>query len=94
MVRRGAVNICPACNLWGVLMTTDTMKRAFYKIPVLGWMARDVAEGDKDNIWYALAALAALWAIAVMTWGLPALYLPAVLAAPLMLVLLVLITLG
>ncbi|WP_092885287.1 hypothetical protein [Roseicitreum antarcticum] len=75
-------------------MTTDTMKRAFYKIPVLGWIARDVAEGDKDNIWYAIAALAALWAICVMTWGLPALYLPAVVAAPVMLVLLVLITRG
>ena len=28
--------------------------RAFLAIPVLGWIARDLIFGDKDNIWYAL----------------------------------------
>lgn len=75
-------------------MTTQVLKRAFYAIPVLGWIARDVAEGDRENIWYALVILASLWVMAIMTWGLPALYLPAVFAAPAFLLLLVLITRG
>lgn len=75
-------------------MSTQVLKRAFYAIPVLGWIARDVIEGDRENIWYAVFLLAALWVIAIMTWGLPALYLPAVLLAPLCLLMLVLITRG
>ena len=65
-----------------------------YRIPVIGWILRDLREGDEDNIWYLLAALVSLWAIAIATWGLPALYLPAVAAAPLCLVMLVVITRG
>ncbi len=68
--------------------------RTFYKIPVIGWIARDLIEGDADNFWYLLAAIVCLWIIAVMTWGLPALYLPAVLLAPLALLMLVLLTFG
>ncbi len=68
--------------------------RSFYRIPVLGWIARDLIEGDADNLWYLLVALVSLWIIAVMIWGLPALYLPAVLLAPLAIVMLVLLTLG
>ncbi len=69
-------------------------RRSFYRVPVLGWIARDLIEGDADNIWYLLAAILCLWIMAIMTWGLPALYLPAVIAAPLVMVLLVIITLG
>lgn len=65
-----------------------------YRIPVLGWILRDLREGDEDNIWYLLVALISLWAIAIATWGLPALYLPAVAAAPVCLIMLVLITQG
>lgn len=76
-------------------MTTGaTLKRRFYAIPVVGWIARDVTEGDEDNIWYLLGGLLSLWGIAVLTWGLPALYLPAVALAPLCLVALVALTLG
>jgi len=53
-------------------------RRAFYAIPVIGWIARDLAEGGSDNIYYLLVAVLSLWAIAVMTWGLPALTLTAV----------------
>ena len=69
-------------------------RRSFYRVPVIGWIARDLVEGDADNFWYLLAGLLSLWIIAIMTWGLPALYVPAVIAAPLVLVLLVIITLG
>lgn len=69
-------------------------RRTFYRIPVIGWIARDLAEGDPDNIWYLLTALISLWIIAVGTWGLPALYLPAVALSPLILVALVALTRG
>ncbi|MFC7703941.1 hypothetical protein ACFQXB_07015 [Plastorhodobacter daqingensis] len=65
----------------------------YYRIPVFGWIARDLNR-EEDSIWYLLVAILSLWAIAVMTWGLPALYLPAVMAAPVCLLLLVLVSLG
>ena len=69
-------------------------RRAFYAIPVIGWIARDLAEGGSDNIYYLLVAALSLWAIAVMTWGLPALTLPALALVPLIVITLVLLTVG
>jgi hypothetical protein len=65
-----------------------------YRIPVLGAIAREWAEGDKDFPLMLVFALVSLWAVAVVFFGLPALYLTAVALVPLMGVLLVLITLG
>jgi hypothetical protein len=39
-------------------------------------------------------AVVSLWGIAIMTWGLPALYLPAVAFVPVMFTILILITQG
>jgi hypothetical protein len=50
--------------------------RLFYAIPLIGWIARDVVFGDKDNIWYALAILATIWIFAIMTWGYVAIIIP------------------
>lgn len=47
--------------------------RLFYNLPVLGWLARDLAFGDKDNIWYFLVILLTVVVLSTMTWGLPAL---------------------
>ncbi|WP_273522944.1 hypothetical protein [Rhodosalinus sediminis] len=69
-------------------------RRAFYAIPVIGWIARDLAEGGSDNIYYLLVAVLSLWAIAVMTWGLPALTLTAVALVPAIMATLVLLTIG
>jgi hypothetical protein len=65
-----------------------------YRIPVLGAIAREWAEGDQDFPLMLVFAMVSLWAVAVVLWGLPALYLTAVALVPLMGVLLVLITLG
>lgn len=83
-------------------MTTETMTpaarprllRMLLAIPVLGWIARDLLYGDADNIWYLLVAVLSLWAIAVMTWGVPALYLPALAMVPVMFVILIWISRG
>lgn len=70
------------------------MSEVIYKVPVLGRLVREQTEGDPDNPLYLILALVCLWASAVVIWGLPALYLPAVALAPLCLVMLVLITRG
>ena len=71
-----------------------TASRFLFAIPVLGWILRDLTRDFDANIWYFLVALVSLWAIAVATWGLPALYLPAVAVVPGMFVGLILITRG
>jgi hypothetical protein len=74
--------------------TTTSSTPFVYRIPVLGAIAREWAEGDKDFPLMLVFALVSVWALAVVFWGLPALYLTAVALVPLMGVLLVLITLG
>jgi len=44
-------------------------QRLFYNIPVLGWMARDVIYGDRDNIVWAGVIFAAIWLWGVAQWG-------------------------
>jgi hypothetical protein len=65
----------------------------FYRIPLIGRIAREVIEGDSDNIWYLAVIIATLWILAIMQWGLPAIALPALLLTPLCLLALVLLTL-
>lgn len=57
-------------------------QRLFYAIPVIGWIARDVAFGTSDNIWYALVIALTAVVLAVAAWGLPALVLIAVALVP------------
>ena len=78
---------------------TDTTPAAFvprwyHRIPVLGIFARDLDRDFEGNIWYFLLMVVSLVAIAVMTWGLPALGLIALACVPVMFVVLFLITLG
>lgn len=44
-------------------------QRLFFNIPVLGWMARDVIYGDRDNVVWAGVIFAAIWLWAVAQWG-------------------------
>ena len=67
---------------------------AVYRIPLLGAIARELAEGDDDYPLYLIVALVSVWGLAIFFFGLPALYLPAVVASPLMVVVLVLISRG
>ncbi|MCV2868163.1 hypothetical protein OEW28_05930 [Defluviimonas sp. WL0002] len=66
----------------------------FHHIPVLGWIAFDIAYGDPDTIWYALVILVTVMVLAVQTWGLVALAMTALAMVPVMFVTLILITLG
>lgn len=65
----------------------------FYSVPILGWIARDVAR-DLSNFWYALVILVTLVVLAVKVWGVVALAMVALACVPLMFVILIAITLG
>ena len=58
-------------------------------VPVIGWVARDLMFGDKDNIWYALVAFFSAWMSAAIVFGLSGLYLPALALVPVCFLLLV-----
>lgn len=75
-------------------MTAHALRRAVLSIPLLGRMLREVTEGPEENFWYLMAALICLWLISGLTWGLPGLVVPAVIAAPAMLVLLMVMVWG
>lgn len=66
----------------------------FFHVPVLGWIARDLAHGDEDTIWYALTILVTLLVLAVKSWGLVALAMTALAMVPVIFVALILITVG
>ena len=69
-------------------------QRILFAVPILGRIIKEVAYGPRENIYYALATFASLWASAVMLFGLPALYLPAVAMVPVMFAVLITITRG
>jgi hypothetical protein len=53
--------------------------RLLLALPIIGRIAREVAFGDKDNIWYLLVILLTGLILAIGQWGLAALvvfYLP------------------
>ena len=70
------------------------LRRGVYATPIVGRIAREVIDGDRDNKWYLAVALLALWILAGMTWGLAALVVPFALAAPMCIVMLVALTRG
>ena len=69
-------------------------ERLVYAVPVLGWMLKDVVHGARDNIYYFLFAVLALWGIAIFAFGYAALILPLLALLPVVFVTLILITLG
>lgn len=74
--------------------THDRPRGLLYRLPVIGWFARDLERDFHGNIWYFLLIVVTLLVLAVKTWGLVALGLTAVVATPLMFVVLLLITVG
>lgn len=69
-------------------------ERMIYAVPVIGWMLKDVVHGAKDNIYYFLFSILALWGMAIFYFGYPALILPLLAVLPVVFTLLILITRG
>ncbi len=63
--------------------------RLFFATPLIGWIARDVAFRERDNIWYALTILATVWLLAIAQWGLVAIVVPYVCAVPFIMAMLI-----
>ena len=68
------------------------LQRLFFAIPVIGWVARHLLFGDKNNVWFAIIGFVSLWLSAALTFGLPGLYLPALAMVPIIFILLITIT--
>lgn len=68
--------------------------RIMFRVPILGRMLREVFYGDADNIYYFLFSIFALWFLAILTWGYPALIIPMMAVVPAMFVVLIMITVG
>ena len=69
-------------------------QRLFFAIPLVGWVARDVMFGTREDLWYAIALFVLLWVLSVMIFGIPGLYIPALIMVPVMWVVLILISRG
>ncbi len=81
-------------SISGSTVSRPLWLRVFYTVPVIGWMARDVMEGDRANLYFLLVTLVSLWGISTLTWGIPGLYIPALASVPVVFVVLLLITRG
>lgn len=69
-------------------------QRFLFAIPLLGRILKEVAYGPEENFIYALATLVCLWGCAILLFGLPGLYIPALCFVPVMFLLLITITRG
>lgn len=76
------------------MQRTTSLSRRFYAVPVIGWIARDVIEGDADNKWYLAAIMLTALVLSVATWGPAALVLLALTAVPVCMLTLVALTRG
>ena len=65
-----------------------------YRIPVLGWMMKEAILGPVTAKVLFLINLLLLWALAIVTFGYPAIILPALTAVPVIFAVLVLIMKG
>lgn len=70
------------------------LHRGVTALPLIGRIFREVTEGDAENKWYLAVSLLTLWILAGMAWGLAAVVLPFLMAVPVCLMMLVLITRG
>jgi hypothetical protein len=71
-----------------------TMRSMIYRVPLFGWMVKEAVHGPTTaKVLFVLNLLMA-WLLAILTFGYPAIILPALTAVPVMFVVLILITKG
>lgn len=68
--------------------------RMIYHVPVFGWMLKEAVMGPTTAKVLFIVNLLLLWLLAIVTFGYPAIILPALTAVPVMFVMLILITKG
>lgn len=70
----------------------DTALRAFYHVPVIGWMTKDALQGAPDAKYYFLANVLVIFAALVYLIGYPFVIVTALIAAVLVLSTIVFLT--
>lgn len=70
------------------------MTEMIYRVPLFGWMPKEAVQGQTTAKVLFVINLLLLWVLAIVTFGYPAIIIPALVAVPLMFVLLILITKG
>jgi hypothetical protein len=65
-----------------------------FRVPVLGWMMKEAAFGHANTKVLFLINMVLIWLLAIMTFGYPAIIIPALVAVPTMFTILILITAG
>ncbi|QRY64966.1 hypothetical protein JVX98_04725 (plasmid) [Ensifer sp. PDNC004] len=68
--------------------------RLVYHVPVFGWMLKEAVQGSQTAKVLFLVNCALLWLLAILTFGYPAIIIPALILVPVIFVLLILITMG
>ena len=69
-------------------------QRLLFAIPLFGWMARDAANSQPEDLGYTAVAIVSMWGCSALLFGLPGLYLPALAMVPVMFLILILISRG
>lgn len=69
-------------------------QRILFAVPLFGWLARDAAHGKAEDLGYTVAAIVSMWGCSTLLFGLPGLYLPALVMVPVMFLILILISRG
>jgi fatty acid desaturase len=70
------------------------MTEMIYRVPLFGRMLKEAVRGPMTAKVLFVINLLLLWILAIVTFGYPAIIIPALVAVPLMFVLLILITKG
>ncbi|MGL3608666.1 hypothetical protein ACSV9I_19280 [Rhizobium sp. G187] len=65
-----------------------------YRVPVFGWMLKEAVQGSATAKVLFILNLLMVWILAIVTFGYPAIIIPALTAVPLMFIMLILITMG
>ncbi|WP_299947689.1 hypothetical protein [uncultured Ruegeria sp.] len=69
-------------------------QRLLFAVPLFGWMARDAANAEADDWYYTAGAIFSMWGCSTLLFGLPGLYIPALMMVPVMFLILILISRG
>lgn len=70
------------------------MAEMIYRVPLFGWMLKEAIQGPTTAKVLFVVNVLLLWILAIVTFGYPAIIIPALSAVPIMFVLLILITKG
>ncbi len=70
------------------------MTEMIYRVPLFGWMLKEAVQGPTTAKVPFVVNLLLMWLLAIVAFGYPAIILPALVAVPVMFVVLILITKG